>query len=945
VGWLRDAMTPRYTSFPKLAAALIKQPCWPENEERKRKQLGNVLTQLDHGERASWLDKREYAVQALSAVLDLPAAELLARFREASSEPADAVRVPLTELRGARDLRLDREDLFPGVPQLSLTPAQWTQHWWYAPSGSGRTLVGRWLEVRNLARFIHARTWPEARAQLGRSGCFFVELEQAEESDQIWELKPEAALKVVIAAPFPRPEPPSPAQDQSSTESEGSAAKSEPEPVSTPAFTSGLVGNTPEESEPKAEDQRWTPIEPEQVESWLPALVAWVAARLPQDGVFDADRALDLLSGWAEWGLVDTPGAALSLCGMFDHWGADRLEKADARQAASLYLRWSLKRTDRSWSTPRDWMREKATEVMVALVRGMLLDASYVLHAPRPWKTWASYLPHALVPPPDADAARQILPETDQALGANEVQQLRSLLKPGPDGVLRTLVEAHLLEPQGEGRYGLRPGWLVGTLTLELLLDDLLDEGPTTWGQLLFAPDRAALILEHLLEQFQEGKEELAWAALKVLAPADPATVAAVEGCFLSLGLAVLQGAQVSGELLVALWRAQCELVVPRYLNEPLQPRMACGEAWQGVPILRTGTWYLACWALSEHLEDAERELLNTPSLTPWSHAEPPEGLGTIFSSIDGAVFSHHDNEVASWWPAAVELARRLLDLQGPCPRYPGRPADIVALQAPLCLVQRIEDGQSLETLRGGPWHSGWSWEVVFRECERRGLDLRRVVDALWEDYILLKDHSGGQNSIIASEVLYHRPGCSRPLYEAAWQQVSPELLRASGIFSGRYQHIPWGLLSAEHWRVFIEVWRKEPMNWDHSIHGWSSPWPHMPEEIAAELLKGSLPNVAMRELHITFWRRFPGLMEQVSRRRLQQGDARSFGTFIGWAPHDREPLLVKVVGGWLDDVTAPLSDEMHRSAQGWLRRCVARRGPAWRDAYALLSRLAGDPS
>lgn len=935
MGWLRDAMMPRYSSFPKLAAALIEQPTWPEDEERKAKQLGNVLTQLDHGERGSWLDKREYAIQALSAVLALPSAEILARFREASGEPADAVRVPLTELRGARDLRLDREELFPGIPPQVLDPAQWAQHWWHAPSGSGRTLVGRWLDVRGLARFIHARTWLEARAQLGPRGCFFVELEQAEEADRIWELEPDATLKVVIAAPFPRPEPP-PAAAMSPSE----ASPTDAVDIDLQAFSGGLSEVTNEEPAPQKE-RRWTRIEPQQAEDWLPALVAWVVARLPRDGIFNAERALELLSGWAEWGLVDTPGAALSICGMFDHWGADRLEKANAREAATLYLRWSLKRTDRSWSTPRDWMKEKATEVMVALVRGMLLDASHELNSPRPWKTWESYLPPTLVPPPDADAARRVLPTTDQALGVREVQKLRSLLQPGPEGVLRTLVEAHLLEPRGEGRYGLRPGWLVGTLTAELL-DELLKEAPSIWGQLLFAPDRATPLLEHLLEHFQKDNEALARAALAALEPTEPATVAAVEGCFLALGLAVLQGAVASTDLLGALWRAQCQLVVPRYLNEPRQPRMACGEAWQGSPILRTGTWYLACWALSEHLEEAERDRLGSPCLTPWS-STPPEGLSAIFSSIDGALFSHQRHEVASWWPAAVELARRLLDLQGPCSRFPGRPDDIASLQAPLCLVQHVAAGQSLESLRRGPWGASWSWEIVFQECGRQGLDLARVVDALWEDYIALKGHPGGQNSILASEVLYHHPGCSRPLYRAAWQKVSPELLRNAGIFDGHYQRVPWELLSADQWRVFVAAWRETPMNWDHAMHGGSSPWPHMPEVIASELLKGPLPNVAMRELHLTFWRRFPELMEQESRRRLRQGEARSFGTFIGWAPDEQEPLLVNVVRGWMDETTEPLSDELLQSAQCWLRRCVQRRGPSWRDAYALLSRLAGD--
>ena len=88
----------------------------------------------------------------------------------------DLRRLRLSSLRFARALDLLDEPLCPGIPSAVLVPGAYQSLFWRAPSGSGRSLVARFLEARGLAHVLEARTFEEALTRLPGRGPVFIEL-------------------------------------------------------------------------------------------------------------------------------------------------------------------------------------------------------------------------------------------------------------------------------------------------------------------------------------------------------------------------------------------------------------------------------------------------------------------------------------------------------------------------------------------------------------------------------------------------------------------------------------------------------------------------------------------------------------------------------------------------------------------------------------------------
>jgi hypothetical protein len=245
MGWLRDLMQQAPTpvrSLGDLSRSALRSGDWPVDTKMQPRSLAALLSKLDRDQELDWLGDRPGAQVALAKALGASLDDIRARVRGRQAGATGQV-LRLRALPAARALSLNEEALFPGIPPEVLEPASFAGIYWVAPSGAGRTLVGRWLEARGLARFIRADTWREASAKLPGSGAVFVELEAPDDTESTPELPP--GVRLCIAAPT--------------------------EPRAPHAFR---IVRSPEP------------------ESYLRELVLWVAERSPQDGRFEPERVL-----------------------------------------------------------------------------------------------------------------------------------------------------------------------------------------------------------------------------------------------------------------------------------------------------------------------------------------------------------------------------------------------------------------------------------------------------------------------------------------------------------------------------------------------------------------------------------------------------------------------------------------------------------------------------
>ncbi|HKY40278.1 MAG TPA: hypothetical protein VJN18_30295 [Polyangiaceae bacterium] len=556
--------------------------------------LAALFSKLDRDQELDWLGDRPGAQVALAKALGAPLEDIRARVRRRQAGTASQV-LRLRSLPAARALSLLEEPLFPGIPPEVLEPASFGGLYWVAPSGAGRTLVGRWLEARGLSRFVRAETWDQARAKLPAHGAVYVELEAP---DSAPDPAPSSSLRLCIAAPL-EPAPDAPFRI-----------------VRTPA-----------------------------PEFYLRDLVEWVGERLPQDERFEVARTLAWLSGEPlERGVIDTPGAALGLCGLADELGVRALtEDLDklARRFAQARFAGSL-----DPETPHAaFFRKNGYGSLVALIRRLLTEDAEPWDAPRSRETWLSLVPEELQREADLDWLKLTLGTGSGALRASDLERAARKLPPGAFRVIRCFEQAGFLEPVLDGseadRLKLGPRFLARTLLSEAIAA-LVEGSPIEWGTALLEGSAAHEVEAAVLERARASSGASLESLLETSEPHSLSYAAALELGFLSAGLSLLEGAELPRELRHGLFDDQLELMLELEDELPL-PRVLRGGAAERTE--RHGLWLLAALSLAEDLPAHARK---HALLRPWRGAQLDARLPRMLDAIAGVLDSPRLSQAAA---------------------------------------------------------------------------------------------------------------------------------------------------------------------------------------------------------------------------------------------------------------------------------------------------------
>jgi hypothetical protein len=579
MGWLRDLMQQAPTpmrSLGDLSRSALRSGDWPSDTKMQPRSLAALFSKLDRDQELDWLGDRPGAQVALAKALGASLDDIRTRVRRRQEGPSGQV-LRLRSLPAARALSLLEEPLFPGIPGEVLEPATFAGVYWLAPSGAGRSLVGRWLEARGLARFVHAETWREAQAKLPAHGAVFVELE-APDDEPITPIPPE--LRLCIAAPSP--------------------------PRAPHAFR--LV-RTPEP------------------ETYLRALVAWVAERSPRDGRFEPERVLAWLSAEPlERGIVDSPGAALGLCGLADELGtrvlSEGLEHAVRRYAQARFTA-SLD-PDASHTA---FFRKNGYGALVALVRRLLAEDTLPWDAPRPRERWLQLVPEELQREADLDWLKMTLGSGPGALRSADLERAARKLPPGAFRVIRSFEQAGLLEVTADDRLKLGPRFVARSLLNEAVAA-LAAASPHEWGAALLEGSARHEVAAYVVERARATNGVSLEPLLETADPDSLSYVGALELGFVAAGLALLEGAELPRDLREGLFEDQLELMLELEGELPL-PRVLRGSERERSE--RHALWLLAALSLSEDLPSHARR---HPLLRPWNARDIDSRFGQLLDQV-----------------------------------------------------------------------------------------------------------------------------------------------------------------------------------------------------------------------------------------------------------------------------------------------------------------------
>lgn len=675
MGWLRDLMlaaNPPLRSFGKLAAALLASSEWPADLTPQPRSLAALLSKLDHRQDLSWLSDRP-AVQAVLAQVLATSPDALRRLLGAAETGGPQRLMRWRDLPAARLWDPLLESLPPGIPQSVQSPAA-QPTWWVAASGSGRSLVGRWLAARGRASH---RRGDELDTLLGDEGAVFLELTSADGDRCLLPARP----GLCVAAPF---EPPA---------------------------ASGFQV-----------------VRSAGVEQFLESLLSWAEERLPADTRLKREAALKWLRKQADQGTVTTLGGVIGLLGLLDQYGARELASRPLERSARRFIEGKLGELIEPSAPYAAWLRRSLYDALSSMVERCLIDSESALETPRSFDEWLALVPTELERSVDVEWMRASLSGISTTIRSADIDRAARRLPPGAFRILTSLEQAQLLTREGE-RLKLSPVWLRGALRAQAIAN-MLDPSPFDWGEALLRPHAAPGIAEALLDRTCSIGGSALEPVLDLEAEDQPAYAAAIDVALRCAGIALLLGHEVSAEVLEGLWSENQRLLLdlgtglpePRIALEVSQERADTNQHARGRALLQSGTFYLAALRISEAL--SEHASSRWPVLDPWHQSEVPPALALAYDRIAASLAA-----VPVWQRASFLLVDRLRRSLGNAVD-PDAPH---ALEKPAQVLDEIQHGVLHWSTLGLEQGSARALDPVFTLAEERGLSVAEVSRAIWQ--------------------------------------------------------------------------------------------------------------------------------------------------------------------------------------------------------------------
>ena len=683
MGWLRDLMDQSDSgcrSYGDLARAALESGDWPAESRMAERSLASIFSKLDRNQEADWLAERVGVQRVLSKVLGVPLDDLRAPGAQTvGAARGDLRRLRLTSLRYARALDLLDEPLCPGLPPSVLKPGAYSSTFWRAPSGSGRSLVGRFLQARGLAHVIEAKTFEEALSLLPERGPVFIELH----AQHALPLPDPPRAELCVAADF---DPRNPS---------------------------------------------WQVLTSPAVDSYLDELVDWVAARLPTDERFDAALTRQWLHGeMRDSGILDGLGAALGLCGLADEQGVQTLRGKSAQKLAERFCRDRLLATLDPEAAHAAWLKRNGYDVLVGLGHRLLADSDTAWDEPRSLESWLELVPLEHQRDADVDWMRISLSRVDSGIRPSDIEKAARKIPPGAFRIVRALQRAELLREATsqaranapEARLTFGPRWFSNALRLDATRA-LVSGSTNDFGEALLRGHAAPSVARELVQRLSDRGSAFIDGVLELEGGDSAGHIAAVEMTFRAAGVALLAGAELGADSLEALW----DEVLEARLDFPDQlpcPRIEYPDPERDT-LLTRGIWYLAAFSISSEL--GQRAGRRHPLLRPWKAREAKPELRALCAIIARDLPTNESDR--PWVLRAFSLISRLRSEVGAL----GALDSPELLERPSVILDEATHGVLSWSTVFGITDSVLGLPALLALAGERGVPFSSVASAIWE--------------------------------------------------------------------------------------------------------------------------------------------------------------------------------------------------------------------
>lgn len=884
MGWLRELMQSAATpidGYGELSRRVLAHSEWPPDTQPQPRSLAALFSKLDRGIELEWLADRDGAQRALALTLGCSLDEVRRALQPVLEELGNGGRLRFEDLPYARPFDFRGEALPPGIPSAVTRPAAWGRLWWRAPSGSGRSLVGRWLSARGLAELVCARSWSEAAPRLPEHGPTFVELERPVGFDP---LDPALAREgICVAAPFSPPPP-------------------------------DRAGRC------------WQLVESPALVDVLPALLRWIADRLPEDGAFDVAAAQRWLAAPLAAGELPTLGALLGVAGLLDARGVREATGLSLGQLAAAFVNERLEQASIKGSAEAQWLKRHGFDVLVKLAESALTQSDDPWSLARSQDEWIALVPQEFQQSVDTEWVRWSLSRTGGQTTVRDLDRALRDVPPGAYRIVRALVDARLLRERAPEGLVVAPEFLRNA-ALEHARARLIDEAsPFSWGEALLRPHAAPAVLEALYTRLCSDDFGLIDGLLELDLQSQPALVVATEACLVCLGLRLLEGAEIPPEYLEGIWNEQLGCIV-ELVGELPRPRLLCFEAEPSCALARHGVWALAALAVSEAL--GAPKAASHALLRPWATERPAPELGALFDLIYGVVLRPELAKNA-WAVEAFALAGRLFDhfrsdaaLAEPLASHP--------LTRPARWVRALLDGDLGDVPLADVSLRPIEQQALEKECEVHRVTWPHMARDLWSSW-------QSQGCAASGDALFGPASSSR---ERLWPYLPREVLTLCWQRWSQEPAWPFHCFGLAQWSAFIELWAR---HWSAApqCHVWLRAFQVMDAQWA-ELALRDAKLLSSTDAHGTallslLWQRFPAATLGVVGDCLSRGDATALTSLLRSA---RAEAGVELVRKLSEGLSRRATDRaVVEAARRWLSERIAARGPEWRSAYALFTEL-----
>ncbi|MBN8465265.1 hypothetical protein JYJ95_01990 [Corallococcus exiguus] len=895
MGWLKDQRWKgrENVSFLVMARCLREVPEWRNSIDVHESSLATYLGQMDRGMRPRALEKYPMMLRLLANHLEMPLEDVEAALESSETKPAGSLATFDLWDAGIRPLDLRKEALPPGVfPPEVLDPRQWPVLW-TAPTGSARTLVGRWLAVRRSVHFIHAETWEQALLELPpRATPCFVALK--------------SGVGLSDAKALPAGFPICVALDDKPVQK---WAPIDPSDVALVAL--GLASRP---------SHAWRTVNSAPVEQWIEPLVHWLGEQLRNNAVgegqqFNPSECLEWLrTEILPLGMVDSFGTAVGFIGLHaEYLGRPTRRGASGKRGvldlSRMFLRRRLQRSDGTVPVPAFADMER---FLHRLARALLTRSD------RSWEEGLS-LPDwmALVPDPPG---REMLEWLEQPairkklkLEERSIREVSKDLSPSTFVLIRALQQMQLLREQTPNHYVLRPRWILSAL-LQQQADELLKQSPAEWGEALLREHGASMLLSRLRERVRHGDVEPVERIVESWDARSAACVAALEGAFVVLGWNVLAARTVPRKLSEAVFHLQCR-VVTEYKAIPM--RRIGYERFRDVALLQPGAWYLAAHALSEEL-NLPRSRAH-PLLNPWMGVEGDEyAAHVVFGDVATVVeVDGLDVEIRL---AACSMYGRLRGRIGPMENR----------------VRPLKSLQVLETIVRGVVQEDLDWreidtrgrEAVYLSllrpyAERQGQAWPRFARGIWKTWLAGPVRPNGvmdMESTWGKDILEFIPPEAFTEPELMLRLTRPGM--------------PHDRFGSAQWTAFLQYWKRAHGD-SFSDPGDMVPWRRMPSEILRQALLEDVLGARDEPLRVDLWKVDVETLRSALETLLREGRWDSAWPLVITAPPEETDAIVKLL-----QVHTRRPESSKAQLLRWLSLCIAQRVPGWESAWRLLVQL-----